>query len=40
VERGEIDFIYVSTDKQVADMLTKPLPVGKLKFCKAQMGVS
>ena len=40
VERGEIDFVYVSTDKQVADMLTKPLPVGKLKFCKAQMGVS
>ncbi|GAB4821233.1 hypothetical protein N2152v2_008279 [Parachlorella kessleri] len=40
VIRKDITFKYVSTDKMVADALTKPLPAAKLEYCRTAMGVS
>ena len=39
VIRKDITFEYVSTDKMVADGLTKPLPTAKLDYCRTAMGV-
>jgi hypothetical protein len=39
VLRGEVSFSYVSTDQQVADILTKPLASAKHNLCAAGMGV-
>lgn len=39
VERGEVSFTYISTDKMLADIMTKPLPVGKFIACRAGMGM-
>ncbi|GAB4822219.1 hypothetical protein N2152v2_009265 [Parachlorella kessleri] len=39
VIRKDITFKYVSTDKMVADGLTKPLPTAKLDYCRTAMGV-
>jgi hypothetical protein len=39
VARGELSFIYVSTKEQVADALTKALPLEKHAACRNGMGV-
>jgi hypothetical protein len=39
VERKEVSFQYISTDKMVADIMTKALPEGKFKTCRAGMGI-
>jgi transposase InsO family protein len=39
VARNEVCFTYLSTDKMVADALTKALPQDKLKFCCLGMGL-
>lgn len=40
VMRKDIAFKYLSTDKMVADILTKPLPTAKLNFCRSMMGIT
>jgi hypothetical protein len=39
VMRKDISFKYVSTDKMVADILTKPLASTKFDFCRISMGM-
>jgi hypothetical protein len=39
VARKEVEFKYMSTDKMVADILTKPLPEAKFKTCCSGMGL-
>jgi hypothetical protein len=39
VARGEVSFTYLSTDKMVADALTKAVPQDKLKYCCTGMGL-
>ena len=39
VLRQEVAFQYISTDKMLADVLTKALPGTKHKFCCKGMGV-
>jgi len=39
MEAGVVDFQYISTEKQVADALTKAVPKAKLEFCRGKMGV-
>ena len=39
VARKEIQFQYISTNKMVADMLTKAVPRDKLEFCCEQIGL-
>jgi hypothetical protein len=39
VERGEVDFVYISTDGMVADALTKATPLVKLEKFRFGMGV-
>lgn len=40
VTRKDIVFKYISTDKMVADALTKPLPSTKFNYCRSMMGIS
>jgi hypothetical protein len=40
VVRGHIVFSYISTDKMVADFLTKALPLPKFKWCLEALGSS
>ncbi len=40
VMRKDITFEYVSTDKMVADILTKPLSSTKFHFCRTSMGMT
>ncbi|KAK8942669.1 hypothetical protein KSP39_PZI009511 [Platanthera zijinensis] len=39
VENGDIDLQYVSTDRQVADIFTKPLDESKFSFFKTELGL-
>ena len=39
VARKEVAFQYVSTDKMLADTMTKPLPESSFSFCRAGMGM-
>ena len=40
VLRKEVGFTYISTEKMLADVLTKALPVAKHQFCCKGMGLS
>ncbi len=37
--RGEVKFEYIKTDDMIADIMTKPLPEGKLEKFREAMGV-
>jgi hypothetical protein len=39
VLRGEVAFQYISTAKQLADVMTKPLPTAAHKSCCSTMGM-
>jgi len=39
IARGEVQFEYCSTERMVADIFTKALPVTKLEFCRQEMGL-
>lgn len=39
VNRGEVEFDYISTNDMVADVLTKALPANKVKVCRDGMGL-
>ena len=39
IESRKIEFIYIPTEKQVADALTKGVPKEKTVFCREHMGV-
>lgn len=39
VLRGETTFVYIQTDKMIADCMTKAVPEDKFKFCRNGMGV-
>jgi hypothetical protein len=39
VQRGAVQLQYISTDEQVADILTKALPRGKHVFFRDKMGL-
>ena len=39
VQRGEVKLQYVAMDKQIADVLTKPLSRVKFDFFKEKLGV-
>uniref|UniRef100_A0A1Y1MYL6 Retrovirus-related Pol polyprotein from transposon TNT 1-94 n=1 Tax=Photinus pyralis TaxID=7054 RepID=A0A1Y1MYL6_PHOPY len=38
-ERGEIDVTYVESDKQLADIMTKPLSINKFNLLRVQFGM-
>ena len=40
VARKEVEFQYISTDKMIADALTKPVPKAKLESCRTGMGLT
>ena len=40
LEEKRVKFVYVSTSSQVADALTKAVPMDKLGFCRDHMGLS
>ena len=39
VQRGAVKLQYVATDKQIADVLTKPLAKVKFEYFKEKLGV-
>jgi hypothetical protein len=39
VSQKEVEFVYVPTEFQVADSLTKAVPRQKLEYCRKKMGV-
>jgi hypothetical protein len=39
VARKEVAFTYIKTDDMIADMLTKPVPETKHRFCRTGMGI-
>ena len=39
VQRGAVNLLYVSTDKQIADVLTKPLSRVKFEYFRENLGV-
>ena len=40
VQDGKLDPVYISTDDQVADLLTKSLPVAKIEKFRTLMGLT
>ena len=40
VARGEVNFVYESTDKMLADILTKPVPEAKFSEHRMNMGIA
>jgi hypothetical protein len=40
VMRGEVSFEHISTERMVADIMTKALPRNKTEFCREGMGLS
>jgi len=39
IVKGELDFVYCSTEDQVADSLTKAVPTEKVLLCNKWMGL-
>ena len=39
IQKGAVKLQYISTDEQVADILTKPLEKGKFVFFRERFGV-
>ncbi|XP_047939204.1 secreted RxLR effector protein 161-like [Salvia hispanica] len=39
VQKGEVRMLKISTDHNAADMLTKPLPTVKFKYCQELVGL-
>src|ERR1039457_5480265 len=39
IERKVIDLAYCSTDDMLADIMMKPLPVGKFRSCREGIGI-
>jgi hypothetical protein len=39
VQQKLVEFVYVPTEFQVADSLTKAVPRAKLEYCRKKMGV-
>ena len=39
VQRGVVKLMYVATDKQIANVLTKPLTRVKFEYCRERIGV-
>ena len=39
VQRGSVNLEYVATDKQIADVLTKPLARVKFEYFREKLGV-
>jgi hypothetical protein len=39
IQKGAVKLQYISTDEQVADILTKPLEKGKFVFFRDRLGV-
>ena len=40
VEEGRVNIVYVSTDKMIADTLTKPLGTTKFEGFRSQLGIT
>ena len=40
IEEGRINIVYVSTDKMIADTLTKPLGTMKFEGFQSQLGIT
>ena len=38
-ENKEVSFEYIPSDKMIADVLTKPVPLAKLTFCLQGLGM-
>ena len=39
VEKGAVELLYIATNEQIADVLTKPLPRVKLEYFRDKLGV-
>ena len=39
VEKGVVELLYIATDEQIADVLTKPLSRVKLEYFRDKLGV-
>ena len=40
IEEGRVNIVYVSTDKMIADTLTKPLGTTKFEGFRSQLGIT